>query len=146
MKPLYHIKLIHAKKLLVFNNCTNQRCSWFFWDLRQVIREVMNFKKSHVVNFLLSTPMVPMAEVRSAENSNTAKWRSTHFVHIIYYHHFHCKNDFPSVRYLLQNLEHPPFPLLFFFGSGVLPILFALALLRPWCFQRSPPSYRNWRG
>jgi hypothetical protein len=45
-----------------------------------------------------------------------------------YYLNFHFKTDLPFVRYLLQNLEHPPFPLPSVFGAGVVPILSLLPL------------------
>jgi hypothetical protein len=39
-----------------------------------------------------------------------------------YYLNFHFKTDHPFVRYLLQNLEHPPFHLPSVFGASVVPI------------------------
>jgi len=46
-----------------------------------------------------------------------------------YYLHRHFKIHLPFVRYLLQNLEHTPFPLQSVFGAGDVPILSLL----PFC-------------
>jgi hypothetical protein len=45
-----------------------------------------------------------------------------------YYLNFHFKTDLPFVRYLLHNLEHPPFPLQSVSGAGVVTILSLLPL------------------